>query len=69
MMKEHLYQVGLEDKRTGERINLRIWAESTDAATHKITNAAFGAYGEYRWTGSGPLYENNQLITREGKGN
>ena len=64
-MKEHLYEVGLQDKRTGEKINLRIWAENTDAATHKITSALLGAHGEYRWTGSGPLYENNKLISRE----
>lgn len=69
MMKEHLYQFCLEDKRTGEMIYLRILAENTDVAAHKITKAVFGAYGEYRLTGSGPLYKNNQLITRESKEN
>ncbi len=64
-MKEHLYEVGLKDKRTGEKLNLRIWAENTDVATHKITNALFGINGEYQWTGSGPLYEKNQLISRD----
>ena len=66
-MKEYLYSVGMKDKRTGEKINLRIWAQNTDDATHKVTNALFGAYGEYSWTGSGPLYENNKLIEREVK--
>lgn len=66
-MKEYLYQVGIKDKRTGEKIKLRIWAENTDAATHKVTNALFGAYGEYSWTGSGPIYENNKLVEREVK--
>lgn len=66
-MKEYLYSVGMKDKRTGEKINLRIWAQNTDEATHKVTNALFGAYGEYSWTGSGPLYENNELIEREVK--
>lgn len=64
-MKEHLYSVGLKDMRTGEKLKLRIWAENTDAATHKITSALFGINGEYQWTGSGPLYENNELISRE----
>lgn len=64
-MKENLYTVGLKDRRTGENLDLRIWAETTDAATHKITNALFGACGEYVWRGTGPLYENNKLISRE----
>ena len=61
---EHLYSVGMEDRETGERLNLKVWAENTDATTHKITNALFGAYGPYRWTGSGPIYRNNELVTR-----
>lgn len=66
-MKEYLYQVGLKDRRTGEKIKLRIWAKNVDEATNKVTNALFGVYGEYSWTGSGPLYENNKLIEREAK--
>jgi len=64
-MIEHLYEVGIQDKRTGKKFDLRIWAENTDAATHKVTDALFGADGEYRWTGSGPLYKDNKLIARE----
>lgn len=66
-MKEHLYQVGMKDKRTGEKIELRIWAKNTDEATHKVTTALFGANGEYSWTGSGPVYKNNELVSREAK--
>ena len=61
---EHLYEVGLKDRRTGEKIDIKVWATSTDAATHKLCDALFGAYGHYLWTGTGPIYENNELITR-----
>lgn len=61
---EYLYSVGMEDRETGERLNLKVWAEYTDAATHKLTTALFGAYGPYRWTGTGPIYRNNKLVTR-----
>lgn len=63
-MTEHLYSIGMKDKRTGEKINLRIWAKNTDEATHKVCGILLGAYCEYIWTGSGPLYENNELISR-----
>lgn len=61
---EHLYSVGMVDRETNEKVNLKVWATNTDNATHKITNALFGAYGPYRWTGSGPIYRNNELVTR-----
>ena len=65
-MKEYLYSVGLEDKRTKEKFNLRVWARNVDDATYKITGALFGADGEYRWTGTGPERdENGDLISRE----
>ncbi len=64
-MKENLYEVGIKDKRTGEKMNLRIWAKNTDAATRKVTNTFFGVDGEYQWCGTGPLYENNKIISRE----
>ena len=38
-----------------------------DAATHKLTGTLIGPECEYIWTGSGPIYENNQLIRREKK--
>ena len=61
---EHLYSVGMVDEETGEKLNLKVWAENTDAATHKLTHALFGAYGPYRWAGSGPIYQHNELVTR-----
>ena len=64
---EHLYSVGMVDQQTGEKVNIKVWAETTDKATHKLTSALFGAYGPYRWTGTGPLYENNKVITRLSK--
>lgn len=66
-MKEHLYSVGLEHKKTGERIDLQVWARNTDEATHKLTGVLIGYTCPYRWTGSGPDYENNRIITREMK--
>ena len=62
---EHLYEVGLEDRKTGERINLKVWATSTSSATHGLSKTLLGAYGPYRWTGTGPVYENNELVTRK----
>lgn len=66
-MKEHLYSVGLEHKKTGERIDLQVWAKNTEEATHNLTGVLIGYYYPYRWTGSGPIYENNKIITREMK--
>ena len=61
---EHLYMVGLKDRRTGEKIDIKVWATSETDATHKLSRSLLGAYGPYRWTGTGPIYENNELITR-----
>lgn len=66
-MKEYLWQVGIKDKRTDEKLNLRVWAKSNEEATHKLTDALFGYYAEYVWTGTSPLYENNKRIEREAK--
>lgn len=35
--------------------------------TRKLTGTLIGPECEYIWTGSGPIYENNQLIRREKK--
>ena len=64
-MKEHLYSVGLEYKKTGERMDLQVWAKNTDEAPHKLTGVLIGYTCPYRWTGSVPIYENNRIITRE----
>ena len=63
-MKEYLYEVGLRDKKTGEKIKLRVWAFDTTEATRKVATALFGFGGEYAWTGSGPIFENNCIVFR-----
>ena len=64
-MKQNLYCVTMMHKRTHERISLKVWAQHTDEATHKVVGAIGGYRGEYEWRGSGPVYENNQLISRD----
>ena len=64
-MKVYLYSVGMRDNRTDEKIHLRVWAKDSTEATSKVTNALFGYKGEYRWIGTGPIYENNKLMERE----
>jgi hypothetical protein len=58
----HLYEVGLKDRETGEKINLKVKAHNTNEATHKICDALLGHNGPYVWTGTGPIYKNNKLI-------
>ena len=67
-MKEYLFLIGMKDRRTGDKINLRVWGENVVAATNKITSALFGYHGEYVWTGSGPLHETNEVISRDVRG-
>jgi hypothetical protein len=64
-MKEYLYEVCIKDKKTNQKINLRVWAKNTDEATWKVVEPLVGYNKEYIWTGSGPIYENNKLIERE----
>lgn len=64
-MKQYLYQVSMKDDKIGEVIKLRVWAGSVDEATHKVTCAIGGYRGEYSWQGSGPVYENNNLVSRD----
>lgn len=52
-MKEQLFSVGIQHIKTGERINLEVWAENVHAATHELYGV-IGPYTQYRWTGSGP---------------
>lgn len=69
-MKEYLYSIGIVDRRTGERSDLRVWGKNLEEATHKLTSALFDFYGEYRWTGTGPAHdENGNLISRESENN
>ena len=64
-MKQILFRVGMKNKKTNERISLKVWGENVDDATHKVVSAIGGYYGEYSWCGSSPEYENNNLVTRE----
>ena len=66
-MYEYKYSIGVRHKSTGEKLKLEVWAEDVDAATHKLTGTRSGPEWESIWTGSGPIYENNQLIRREKK--
>lgn len=52
------------DKETGERIDLKIWAENVDRATAKAIGVMGGPNAQYIWTGTGPMYKNNEVITR-----
>lgn len=67
MAKEHLYSVGIQNKNTRERQKLLVWAKNTDEATHKLTGSLIGYDCPYNWTGTSPVYEENQLVTREAK--
>lgn len=64
MAKEHLYQVGLQHKKSKETFNLQVWAKNTDEATHKLTGTLIGYDSQYSWRGTNVLYENNKPITR-----
>lgn len=60
----YLYQIGMIDRLTGEKTNLKVFADNTDAATRKATSMGlFGTNGPYRWTSTDPLYKNNKLIS------
>lgn len=62
-IKEILYNVGLEHKQTGKKLNLEVWAEDCDKATNKVIGL-IGYDGRYSWTGTSPIYENNLLVYR-----
>lgn len=62
-LREHMYEVVIRDKRTGENLNLRVWARTENDAPMSV--ALLGINREYSWLSTEPIYENNQLITRE----
>lgn len=64
-MKEILYKVGMKDKKTGEKLDLKVWAENCDNATAKLNNLfCYGAC--YRWTGTEPMRDDvGEVIQRE----
>ena len=66
-MKEYLYSVSTKNKRTGEKIELLVWAENGDIATGKLAGVLFGYYCEHEWTGTGPVHEDNEIVSREAR--
>jgi len=64
-MKEQLFVVGIRHIKTNEKIELQVWADCVDSATHGL-RGLISYDTEYRWTGSGPVYdEHGQIITRD----
>ena len=64
-MTEQLFSVGMRNRTTLEEIKLWVWAFDVDEATTKVVNAIGGYDGEYSWTGSGPIYRNNEVVKRQ----
>lgn len=64
-MKEYKWSVGLRHKATRERLNVTVWAPKNEIATQKLCSILIGPECEYEWTGTGPVYENNQTVSRE----
>ena len=65
MTYEHLYTVGIKEKKTGETLKLQVWAKNADEATHKLTGSLIGYPCQYYWTGTSPVYEDNKIVTRK----
>lgn len=64
-MQEQLFSVGIQHIKTGERINLEVWAKNVNEATMNLSGV-ISWNTQYRWTGSGPVYDDNgKVITRE----
>lgn len=63
-MKEYLFRVTIRHRDTNDKIHLNIWATNVDEATQKLCGTIIGYDCEYLWLGSGPVYENNEVVTR-----
>ena len=64
-MKQYLFEVGIKDKETGEQLNLKVWAESVEKSTVKLTNSIIGYNSCYQWTGTNVLRNSKgEPITR-----
>lgn len=64
-MTERLYSVGLLNKSSREKLDILVWAENVDKATHKLTGALIGHECEYEWRGTGPVYKDNKVVERQ----
>ena len=51
-MTEQLFHVGIQHIKTGERINLEVWAKNVNEATMGL-EGVISWNTQYRWTGSG----------------
>ena len=65
MIIEMLYEVGIKNKRTGERLNVEVWGESSMLATNKLLGSLIGIDKPYAWTGTNPVYIDNNIVQRE----
>lgn len=54
-MTERLFSIGLRHKTSHEKLDLLVWAENVDKATHKLTGILIGYECEYNWRGTGPV--------------
>ena len=64
-MYEYKWSVGIRHKATHEKLNLTVWAPTNNEASHKLCGVLIGPECDYEWTGTGPIYENNQTVRRE----
>ena len=64
-MTQQLFKVGMKHKGTGKKIDVNVWASSNEAASSKIAGVFFGRFNEYEWTGTSPVYENNEVVKRD----
>ncbi len=64
-MKEYKYRVSVKCKDTGDIIELYVWAENGEIATNKLCDVLIGYRCEYEWRGTGPMYKNNQIVSRD----
>jgi len=64
-MREQLFIVGIQHIKTGEKIKLEVWAKNVHEATMGL-RGVISWNTQYRWTGSGPVYDDNgNVIIRE----
>ena len=58
-----VWTVNIKNNRTGEKISLEVTAATNEEATRKCTGL-FGYNGDYQWTGTGPLYEEERQVQK-----
>ena len=63
-MTEQLFHVGIQHRKTGERIDLEVWAKNVNEATMGL-EGVISWNTQYRWTGTCAVYKDNKIVTRE----